>query len=74
MNRELAKLMNKFLEDNKDKDKGLEMLYTSNKIVERIKEVQEKVINSQNENNETYCVIAFEEILTALDEIEKNIK
>lgn len=72
--KELMRAINRFIEECKDKDPKLEVLYYDRKISEKICKVEHLVIEKDYDETTNLCVSIFEEILKKLETLENNIK
>ena len=72
--KELMRAINRFIEECKDKDPKLEVLYYDRKISEKIFKVEHLVIEKDYDETTNLCVSIFEEILKKLETLENNIK
>lgn len=72
--KDLTGIINQFIEECKDKDPKLEMLYYDRKISEKIYKVEHFVIEKDDDETANLCVSIFEEILKKLETLENNIK
>lgn len=72
--KDLMDAINDFIEECKDKDPKLEVLYYDRKISEKIHKVEHFVFEKDDDETTNLCVSIFEEILKKLETLENNIK